>query len=101
MKYKTSTEKTIFRFSGCDRSAFRFAEIGAELTVQVLDEDGNIVSLPFRVTRNAALGSQRWIYGQVLGAPEGRYYQIEFRLHPDDPAKDTAEMFLQAPPLKP
>ncbi|MBR3750073.1 MAG: hypothetical protein IKN28_09390 [Firmicutes bacterium] len=51
------------------------------------------------MTRSALLGSWRWIYGQALGMPEGGYYQIEFRLNLKDPRKDSAEMFLQAPPL--
>ena len=90
---------TKYFFPNNDRSAFASAEIGSLLTVPLLDEAGKPVRLSFRVTRNALLGSWRWIYGQALGMPGGGYYQIEFRLNLKDPRKDSAEMFLQAPPL--
>ena len=90
---------TKYFFPNNDRSAFASAEIGSILTVPLLDEAGKSVRLSFRVTRSALLGSWRWIYGQALGMPGGGYYQIEFRLNLKDPRKDSAEMFLQAPPL--
>ncbi len=90
---------TKYSFPNNDRSAFASAEIGSILTVPLLDETGTSVRLSFRVTRSALLGSWRWIYGQALGMPDGGYYQIEFRLNLKDPRKDSAEMFLQAPPL--
>ena len=61
----------------------------SELFMQELGDESRVVSLSLveRVT------------GQ-LGMPDGGYYQIEFRLNLKDPRKDSAEMFLQAPPLK-
>ena len=100
MEYSRNVKKTVFRFPGEDRSVFAPARPGSEMTVRLLSPEGESVALPLRVTRCAKLGLQRWIYAQVLDAQEGLYYQIEFRLHPDDPRSDTAEMYLQAPPLK-
>lgn len=92
-------KKRVYFFMGNDRSVLKGARVGSKSAVNVKDEQGEAITIAFRVTRNAHLGKKtQWIYGKVLDAPEGEYHQIELKLHKEDPKMDTVEVFLQAPP---
>jgi hypothetical protein len=92
-------KKRVYFFMGNDRSILKGAKVGSKSAVNVKDEQGEAITIAFRVTRNAHLGKKtQWIYGKVLDAPEGEYHQIELKLHKEDPKMDTIEVFLQAPP---
>ncbi len=93
-------KKRSFFFPDGSRPRMEDTEIGSETSVTVSDERGDTVHIPFRVTRNTLLSPKiRWVYGEVLGMPEGEYHQIELKLHAGKPERDTVEVFLQAPPL--
>ncbi len=92
-------KKRVFSFMGNDRTELKKAKVGAKVSIIVRDEQGEAITIPFRVTRNAHLGKKsQWIYGKVLDAPDGEYHQIELKLHKEEPKTDTVEVFLQAPP---
>lgn len=90
--------KTAFYFADDDRSMFDDLEYGSILEIAVKDEKGDIVTIPFSVTRNTFLGSQsHFIYGQVLGTADDIYREIKIRLRKGDPGDDTIDVFPQAP----
>ncbi len=90
----------IFFFTGDDRPSLDGIEIGQEASIRVRNEENEIVTISFVVTRNTNLSPKtRWVYGKVLGLPEGEYHQIEIKLNKDEPEMDTVEVFPQAPPI--
>ena len=98
----STSGKIVFHFVNNDRTAFRDAEVGSITGVVVKDNEGKIMTIRFQVTRNASLVSKtKWVYGRIMDVREGKYYQIELKLHKDEPQADTVEAFLQAPPLSP
>ena len=94
-------EKRVLSFIDDDRSSFRNIKIDSKVQLWVKNQKNENYILPFRVTRDAYLGSNwRWIYGAVDVPDESddRYFQVEIRLNLKNPAEDTIEVFLQAPP---
>ena len=92
-------KKRVYSFMGNDRTTLKRAKVGSNKEIIVKNEQGEAITIPFRVTRNAHLGKKtQWIYGKVLDAPDGEYHQIELKLHKEEPKNDTVEVFLQAPP---
>ena len=101
-------EKRVLSFIDDDRSSLRDIKIDSEVRLWVKNQKNEYYILPFRVTRDAYLGtSWRWIYGAVIvpddrygavNVPDDRYYQVEIRLNLKNPAEDTIEVFLKAPP---
>lgn len=93
--------KTTFYFTDADRSMFEDLQYGSILEIAVKDAKGDIVMIPFSVTRNAFLGSySHWIYGQVLGTEDDIYREIQIRLRKGNPEYDTIDVFPQAPPIR-
>ena len=91
-------EKRVLSFINDDRSSLGDIKIDSEVRLWVKNQRNEPYILPFRVTRDAYLGSNwRWIYGAV-NVPDDRYYQVEIRLNLKNPAEDTIEVFLKAPP---
>lgn len=99
-----SSEKTftkrVFSFTSDDRASLDNVSVGSLANVDAKNEEDEIVSISFKVTRDAYLGKgARWIYGEVLDSPAVGYHQIEIKLHKDNPNADTIEIFPQAPPI--
>lgn len=95
-----SFKKSSYFFIGESRLELSEIRIGSEVKLKVKDKRNRIIIIPFQVTRNACLGkNSRWVYGRILDAPEGEHYQIEIKLHKEDPAQDTIEVFPHAPQL--
>lgn len=91
-------EKRVLSFIDDDRSSLGNIKIDSEVRLWVKNQKNEYYILPFRVTRDAYLGSNwRWIYGALI-VPDDRYYQVEIRLNLKNPAEDTIEVFLKAPP---
>lgn len=91
--------KKVFSFPSDNRTLLQGAKVDSEISIPVEDEQGKVFEIVFRVTRSVKLGKKaEWIYGKVLNAPSGAYYQIEIKLHEGRPDSDTVEVFLQAPP---
>ena len=96
----STDRKIVFHFIDHDRTTLREAEVDSVTSVIAKDDKGNPITIPFQVTRNTQLGSKsQWIYGKVLDVPDRFYYQIEMKLHIDNPETDTIEVFLKAPPI--
>ena len=91
-------ERQVLFFIDDDRSSLRNIKIDSKVQLWVKTKKNEHYLLPFRVTRDAYLGtSWRWIYG-AIDVPDDRYFQVEIRLNLKNPAEDTIEVFLQAPP---
>ena len=91
--------KMVFSFPSDDRTSLQETAIDSEISIPVEDKRGKVFEIMFCVTRSVNLGKKaKWIYGKVLNAPGGAYYQIEIKLHKGQPKSDTVEVFLQAPP---
>ena len=92
--------KKVFSFTSDDRTSLEKLIIGSKTCIRAKNREEKTVTIPFRVTRDAYLGTKtRWIYGTVLNAPDDEYHQIELKLHKNEPEKDIIEVFLQAPPV--
>ena len=90
-----------FSFIDEDRSIFDHIESDMEVSLALRDKNGEKVTISFRVTRNAFLGSYcRRIHGEVLGVGDGLYREIQIKLNSRYPEDDTVEVFLQAPPIE-
>ena len=89
-----------FHFISDERTFSENIEIDSETGIRVRNEQDEVVTIPFHVTRDEQLSEKnRWIYGMVLNSPDDLYYQIEVKLHKCEPERDTVEVFLQAPPI--
>lgn len=96
---ESAFKKKVFFFVDDDRTSLEDIRIDSEINIYVKNEQGEMINISFRVTRNAYLGKKtRWIYGMVLNTPDDEYHQIELKLHKGEPEIDTIEVFLQAPP---
>ena len=100
MKGYISDTKKVYSFIDDNRSSLKEIKVGSEASIRVRDAEEKVTTILFRVTRDAHLGQKsRWIYGEVI-VPDGKYYyQIELRIHKDNPEIDTIEVFPQAPPI--
>ena len=98
--FSSDPKRNTFYFIDDDRSMFESIEFGMAMEITVKDQEGSIVTIPFRVIRNTFLGSYvRKIHGEVLETEDDLYRQIEIRLNFLDPSNDTIGVYLQAPPI--
>lgn len=98
--FDDETLKKVYSFKGNGREEFEHITIGSIVEVEVEDIQKKAMILRFRVTRNAHLGRQRWVYGKLLNDPASEYYQeVQIRLHMDEPESDSIAVFLKAPPI--
>ena len=92
---------TDFFFPDNDRSMFDGIEYDQKVELAVKNTKGDLVSIPFCVTRNTFLGHfHRRIHGKVLGTTDGLYREIQIRLCKNAPEKDVIVVYLSAPPLE-
>ena len=94
-------KRRVYSLVGDDYLALKEAQVDSDASVLVKDEHGELIELPFRVTRNAHFGEEVWwIYGKILDIPDNKYFQLELKIHEGSPECNTAEAFPRAEPLQ-
>lgn len=97
--FDEALKKKMYSFDGDINEVLDAAKIDSIVVMEVKNDQNQARTLKFRVTRDARLGSwQRWIYGRLLDTGPDEYYQVEIRLHKNNPEYDSIAVCLQAPP---